>query len=231
MKRFKFIAAAVLGISMCVQANPSWANGVTASAEEIRAFIRHYEATSDYDRYYAGIRTSPPKRLTQMTVGEVMAWQASLKNVTSTAVGSYQIIKNTLRSLVRTHGIDRNARFDAAMQDRLADLLLLECREHFGSVNRYGNCIAGIWAAFPLLTGPKRGESQYEGYAGNKALTTPQNVIALLSNGRGEFTPLPAGGASVTAYRERIAQMQRELDAQRAAGQAVVFTTNTYENF
>lgn len=219
------------GLALLVgSAEMAFANRVTASPEQVRSFIRHHEATSDYDRYYAGIRTSPPRPLTQMTVGEVMAWQASLRGVRSTAVGAYQIIKGTLRDLVRDHNINRNALFDRTMQDRLADLLLADCEDRRGSITAYGNCIAQIWAAFPLLSGPNQGRSAYHGIAGNRALTTPQNVVALLGGDGGVLTPLPAGGASVLTYRERVARFQEELEAQRREAGAVVWNTNPYSN-
>lgn len=206
------------------------AKNVTASAEEVRSFIRHHEATSNYNIYYAGIPTSPPRPLVEMTVGEVMAWQASLRNVRSTAVGAYQIIKKTLRTLVRDHDIDRNALFDKSMQDHLADLLLAECEALRQRATAYGNCIARIWAAFPLLSGPKRGRSVYHGIAGNRALTTPQNVMAMLSGEGGTLTPLPEGGASVLTYRERVARFQEKLAARRREAGAVVWNNTPYSN-
>ena len=61
-------------------------------------------------------------QLTQMTVGEVMELGSSpsSENRWIWAAGRYQIIPDTLRGLVRNHGIDTNALFDEAMQDQLA---------------------------------------------------------------------------------------------------------------
>jgi hypothetical protein len=226
-----FLKYAALSAVLCtVSPAAVVANNVTASPEQVRSFIRHHEATGNYDRYYAGIPTSPPRPLTQMTVGEVMAWQDSLRNLRSTAVGAYQIIKNTLRMLVRDNGIDRNALFDQTMQDHLADLLLAECEPQRRNVTAYGNCIARIWAAFPLLSGPEQGKSVYHGIAGNRALTTPQNVVAMLGGDGGILTPLPEGGASVLTYRERVAHFREKLEAERREAGALVWNNTLYSN-
>ena len=62
------------------------------------------------------------KQLTQMTVGEVLdhGFSASREGRWVHAAGRYQIIPDTLRGLVRNHGIDTNALYDEAMQDQLA---------------------------------------------------------------------------------------------------------------
>ena len=150
-----------------------------ANDATILSFVRHYEARGDYDSYYEGISTAPPRPLTQMTVGEVMAWQASLTGVKSTAAGGYQIIKATLADLVKDHRIDRNARYDVAMQDRLGALLIADCQSR-NDARLFANCLAGIWAALPRVSGANRGRSRYHGIAGNRALTTPENVLAML---------------------------------------------------
>ncbi|WP_299749836.1 hypothetical protein [uncultured Tateyamaria sp.] len=220
----------ILSLAFVVIPDRAIAGPVTANSEQVRAFIRHYEATSDYDLYHPGMKRAPPRPLTQMTVGEVMAWQKSQGDVISTASGAYQIIQRTLRGLVNKHGIDRNALFDRQMQDHLADLLLLECKARRNNVVRYGNCIAYIWAALPLLSGPNTGKSAYDGIAGNRALTTTKNFMTLLQGNGGQLTQLVDGGAAVLSYRERVAQMQAEIDAERELGQAAVWNMRTYSN-
>lgn len=157
---------------------------------DLLTFIRMLEAPRGYDDYERRIPIPPPKPLTEMTVGAVMDWQAHVRRAgaPSTAAGGYQIISSTLARLVRMYGISRSARFDAALQDRLARLLIAECRpraitEH----SEYGTCLAGIWAALPLTSGKNRGRSAYHGVAGNRALTTPETVLALLA---GDAVPL-----------------------------------------
>ncbi|MFG5380032.1 hypothetical protein [Yoonia sp. R2-816] len=159
-----------------------------------------------------------------------MAWQRSQGKVISTASGAYQIIQKTLRGLVNKYGIDRHALFDRQMQDHLADLLLLECKARRNNVVQYGNCIAHIWAALPLLSGPDVGKSAYDGIAGNRALTTTKNFMAMLQGDGGQLTQLVDGGAAVLSYRARVAQMQAEIDAERELGQAAVWNMRPYSN-
>jgi hypothetical protein len=60
--------------------------------------------------------------LTKMTVGQVMAL-GSAKSNWIWAAGRYQIIPDTLKGLVRNHGINKEDLFDEEMQDNLALLL------------------------------------------------------------------------------------------------------------
>jgi hypothetical protein len=165
----------------------------TAKPEDMLRFIRHFEARGSYDRYYSGIKTPPPKPLTQLTVGEVITWQKSLRGTKSTASGAYQFIRPTLERLVRKYKISRTRAFDEALQDQLAQLLISECpdRDLPKDNLRFGNCLATIWAALPVLTGPKKGQSHYKGVAGNRALTSPENVMAMLSGGPVTYETTP----------------------------------------
>ena len=69
---------------------------------DLLTFIRHLEAGAEgYDAYERRISVAPPKRLTAMRVGEVLAWQRRVRNAgnPSTAAGGYQIIHKTLDRL------------------------------------------------------------------------------------------------------------------------------------
>ncbi|MCY4288617.1 MAG: hypothetical protein OXC63_08495 [Aestuariivita sp.] len=123
-----------------------------------------------------------------MAVGEVLAWQEQLRRqkTVSTAAGGYQIIYPTLSRLVRKYGIDPKRQFDAALQDHLARLLLAGCGprpspRHTKAHPRFGNCLASIWASLPRTAGPRQGYSAQHGIAGNKALTTPAVMLAVLA--------------------------------------------------
>ena len=179
------IAAGVLAVSQA-------AGGPDRTAP-ILALVRSVEAPRGYGDFERRIPLPPPRPLTLMTVGEVLGWQARVQRAgaPSTAAGGYQIIRATLARLVTRHGIDRDALFDAPMQDRLARHLLDECGHPGPAAGHpeYGNCLAGIWAGLPLTAGPQRGRSAYSGLAGNRALTTPAAVLAALS---GTFAPPPA---------------------------------------
>ena len=162
--------------------------GETAKAgttTDLLTFIRALEAPRGYTDYERRIRIPPPKPLTAMTVGEVLDWQVRVRRfgAPSTAAGGYQIIYPTLKRLVNKYGISRDRVFDARLQDHLARLLTGECGRRGPKRNhpRYGNCLAGIWAALPLTHGPNRGRSAYQGVAGNRALTHPDIVLDLLA--------------------------------------------------
>lgn len=150
-------------------------------------FIRMVEVSGHataYDTPYSKFPVRPPKNLTEMTLAEVLAFQKSPRHTKSTAMGAYQILHATLDSLIRNHRISRQAKFDTEMQDHLGKLLISGCEDarQRGHI-AFGNCLAGIWAALPLLSGPNRGESKYKGIAGNEARTTPEQFISILQGG------------------------------------------------
>jgi hypothetical protein len=180
-------------VALSTFATPSVGIAETAKPEDMLRFIRHFEARGSYDRYYSGIKVPPPKPLTQLTVGEVLAWRNSLRGTKSTASGAYQFIRPTLERLVRTYKIPKSKTFNAALQDQLAQLLISECpdRDLPKDNLRFGNCLATIWTALPVLSGPKKGQSHYKGIAGNRALTTPENVMAMLSGGQVTYEATP----------------------------------------
>ena len=155
---------------------------------DLLTFIRALEAPRGYDDYERRIPLAPPKPLTTMTLDEVLGWQVRVRRsgAPSTAAGGYQIIHPTLKRLVSVYGLSRDLRFDARLQDRLARLLIAECgnRPEAAAIRahaRFGNCLAGIWAALPLTQGPDKGLSAHHGVAGNRALTRPETVLALLA--------------------------------------------------
>ena len=189
---FRNMIFAALAISVASGISTS-ANAEVPHTDNMLRFIRHFEALGSYDRYYTGIKTPPPKPLTKLTVGEVIAWQKSLRGTKSTASGAYQFIRPTLERLVRTYEVPKDRLFDAKLQDQLAQFLISECpnRDLPKDNLRFGNCLATIWAALPVLSGPKRGQSHYKGIAGNRALTTPENVLAMLSGGDVNYEARP----------------------------------------
>ncbi|WP_419738627.1 hypothetical protein [Ruegeria sp.] len=191
---------------------------------DLLTFIRALEAPRGYNEYERRIRIAPPQPLTHMTVGDVLDWQVRLRRsgAVSTAAGGYQIIYPTLTHLVTTYGISRSAKFDAPLQDRLARLLIAECGEEGSPDNHphYGNCLAGIWAALPLTHGAGTGRSAYHGVAGNKALTTPETVLALLA---GKSVAIPKRGPRPPIDPDRaLARIGRSLNTQ-----ALAFGANT----
>ena len=182
---------------------------------DLLTFIRALEAPRGYTDYERRIRLPPPRHLTTMTVDEVLDWQVRVRRsgAPSTAAGGYQIIYPTLKRLVGKYGISRSQLFDTRLQDRLARLLITECgsRGPRETHPRYGNCLAGIWAALPLTQGRGKGRSAHQGVAGNRALTHPDIVLDLLA---GIPVRIPDHGSAtgpLVDSREALARIGRSL--------------------
>ena len=139
----------------------------------IRDIIARAEAGPDgYDAVQHGARRRPPKRPTAMTLDEIFAWIAATPGQPH-AIGRYQFIPDTLRMLVNRLGLDRRTRFTPGVQDRLADLLLLDAGlddMRRGNIPRrsFMHNLARIWAGLPTASG----RSHYHGHAGNRATMT-----------------------------------------------------------
>lgn len=93
-----------------------------------------YNVTLDHGRWLPGGKETV---LTDKTINEVLALQEFMlsnpenrakygdgKNRGSSAAGRYQIVSTTLRSLVRDMRLTGDEKFDEAMQDRMADVLV-----------------------------------------------------------------------------------------------------------
>ena len=142
----------------------------TGSVGQLKSLIAHAEAgRKGYDAIHVGARVKPGKRPTQMTIGQIKTW---IKNTPGQphAIGRYQIIPSTLRSLVARAKLSNNMKFTPQVQDRLADLLLADAGLadfQKGRISRvkFMNRLALIWAGLPQ----SNGRSAYHGYAGNRA--------------------------------------------------------------
>ncbi len=163
--------------------------------EPLRKLIRAKESRGDYNVVWGGIgaQHKPPRRLTTMTVQQVLDWQDSIDPLyNSEAAGAYQVMEDTLRGLVDSKQVSRKAVFNRTTQDKIADLLLKRRGlDSFlaGKISRekFANNLAKEWASFPVVSrvfNGKRmvnpGQSFYAGDGLNKALTTPSAVLAAL---------------------------------------------------
>ena len=125
------------------------------------------------------------KNLTDMTVGEVMSQQASGKLF---AAGRYQIIPTTMSYIVKEMGIDKEAKYDKSLQDKLGIGLIKHKRPYaWQYIQKQHNDESGAmlelareWASLP---DPATGESVYGN--GNKALHSVAEVKAALNGARG----------------------------------------------
>lgn len=136
----------------------------------LRSLIAVAEAgRMGYNAVQHGAKRRPPKLPTAMTVAEILAWIKATPNQPH-AIGRYQFIPATLKDLVRRTGISKNTRFSPDLQDRLANVLLMDAgllEFQLGQIERkkFMNNLARIWAGLPTSTG----KSAYDGYAGNRA--------------------------------------------------------------
>lgn len=167
--------------------------GGTANTASLRSLIGNLEAPQGYDQVWGGIRSSdqPPKRLTTMTVDEVLAWQDSIDSrYNSEAAGRYQVMEDTLRSLRNSGQVSGSQRFDRATQDRIADILmerrgLSSYRAGTLSETDFAQRLSQEWASLPAATRDARGrsatgQSYYAGDGLNKSSTKLDTVLAAI---------------------------------------------------
>jgi hypothetical protein len=125
------------------------------------------------------------KNLTDMTVGEVMSQQSSGKLF---AAGRYQIIPSTMKYIVKEMNIDKEAKYDKSLQDKLGVGLIKYKRPYaWQYIQKQHNDESGAmlelareWASLP---DPATGESVYGN--GNKALHSVAEVKQALNSARG----------------------------------------------
>jgi conjugal transfer mating pair stabilization protein TraG len=146
------------------------------------------ESNGNYNAHY-GNASNSSIRFTDMTVGQVLAWQDEFvrQGNPSSAVGKYQIIQPTLSGLVQKLGIDLNEKYDEGMQDRLAIALLerrgaLEYATNKLSRQQFAANLAMEWAALPKIIGSNPEQSYYAGDGLNKVQVSIAEVYRALDN-------------------------------------------------
>lgn len=152
---------------------PEMSAGLRQSTPQLialRRLIADAEAGPlDYDAVQYGARIKPSKPPTQMTLGEIYLWIDQTPGQPH-AIGRYQFIPSTLRSLAAQLYLPPSTRFTPEIQDQLADILfddagLSQFTNDELSQREFMNNLAKIWAGLPNSTG----RSHYHGYAGNEA--------------------------------------------------------------
>ncbi|MFW2588717.1 hypothetical protein [Sagittula sp. SSi028] len=146
---------------------------------QLRHLIAYAEAgMAGYDAVQLGARRLPPKLPTQMTVQEIFQWIYATPGQPH-AIGRYQFIPSTLRSLLSRAGVAPTELFSPQLQDHLANILLDDAG--YGALmagkisrERFMYNLAGIWAGLPLPSG----KSRYHNYAGNRATISWQTFDA-----------------------------------------------------
>lgn len=180
---------------------------VPPGAAKLLVFIYETETklspTDCYDVIFGHRENRLPKRLTTMTLGEVVDAQKGWGSKTwvkktwgyssaSSAAGAPQFMRATLVDLSQKLKLVGNQIFDGDFQDRLAfELLKRRGYNDFiaGRISRteFGKRLAMEWASFPVLADVQgahrkvvRGQTFYAGDGLNKSLVTPAKVEAML---------------------------------------------------
>jgi hypothetical protein len=136
-----------------------------------------------------GLKAILGKNAEETTIREILAAQA---NGQLFAVGTYQFIPSTLKSLVKQSQISLDSYFTKAIQDRLAILILENKRPQVGkflsgkntNINEAAQELAREFASIGLAypeAGRRVGESRYSGLAGNAASISPAQVKSALN--------------------------------------------------
>jgi len=156
-------------------------------AAPILDLIGSKESLGNYNAHY-GKPEQEDIRFTEMTVNEIIAWQNGFlgSGSPSSAVGKYQIIRDTLKSLRKPMKLKGTEVFNEQLQDEMAVTLMKRRgydRFKDGKITReqFANNLAKEWASFPVTTGDKKGLSFYDGDGLNKALISPEEVLNALS--------------------------------------------------
>jgi len=179
---------ALLGLALA-STLPAHAEGArtsfAANDVEFLNLMGDLEGPRGFDTVSGFAPVPPPGPLTGMTLAQVLAYQREIRalGTISSAVGRYQFIYPTLRDLVESRGISDGLVFDAEVQTYLARFLMHGCGfyTHETPLPALGDCLAGVWAALPVITGPRRGQSVYAQDGINRALVGPEVVIDVLS--------------------------------------------------
>ncbi|MGS4947437.1 hypothetical protein ACVDG3_18315 [Meridianimarinicoccus sp. RP-17] len=195
---------------------PALEDPVVANALDL---IGGLEAPQGFDQPSGFTRIAPPRPLTQMTVNDVLEWQAAnaAAGAESTAAGRFQIIRKTLQGLRDEMGLTGGEVFDEAMQRRMAVTLMQrrgldDWRAGKITDTQFANRLAQEWAALPMVDGPRAGRSYYSDGL-NASLTSPDAVLSVLRGGApparsgGGAAPdsFPAaGGRAITRYNEVV---------------------------
>lgn len=168
------------------QGAPLVGAGFGANDVDFLNMMGNVEGPDGFGDVFLSVPLLPPERLEEMTVGEVLAYQRQIRalGTASSAVGRYQFIHVTLQRLVVELGVSPDLVFDSEVQTFLARALMADCGfyEPTRASSVLADCLAGVWAALPVVTGPRRGLSAYAEDGFNRALVAPEAVLAVLDS-------------------------------------------------
>ena len=144
------------------------------------------ESGGNYNVLVGGKQTN----LTGMTIAEVQKLQSTMMKSghASTAVGKYQITKDTLAETVKKAGLDPSTtKFDQQTQDLLATQLIYQAGFGTKDPKTVMNNLAGRWAALPK---DMSGAGRHDGFNTNQANINPNELMAAIQSGPTDsYTP------------------------------------------
>lgn len=163
-------------------------NVATGVASALLEVIGDGESNGDYNKVFSGSKIPLPQEITTMSITTLLDWQnESVKaGSESSAAGKYQVIRKTLRTAVNSlEDLTTETIYNETTQDTIA-YFLLELRGlskyRSGQITKeeFANSIAREWAGLPLVTGPRKGQSYYEGVGSNKATISVSAVLSAI---------------------------------------------------
>lgn len=156
--------------------------------------VSEQESHGNYDAVIYHINGLPGVVLSELTIKQIYGLMADLlrgrygKRTPSTAIGRYQIIRNTMRNLVTILKLNvEKDKFTHELQDRMA-LELLKIRGYqrwylgkLGNID-FAHKLSCEWASLPDPY--NGGRSHYDGIAGNHAGMSLAYVYAALDKAK-----------------------------------------------
>lgn len=178
-------AFVILVVAMTLSFNGSGSINTAAYAPLLDTIAKG-ESGGNYNAHFGNAKNSSI-RFTDMTVAEVLQWQEEhvARGNVSSAVGKYQIIKPTLLELVGELDVDKDAKFDKTLQDKMA-IRLLERRgaEEYANDKltrkQFAANLAKEWAALPKIDGANPEESYYSADGINRSNITVDEIYSAL---------------------------------------------------
>ena len=153
--------------------------------------IAEAESNGNYNAYF-GNAQNDEVQFTGMKISEVLAWQDEFVagGSASSAVGRYQVLNTTLRSLVQQGVVQPEQYFNQQTQDRIA-VALLDRRGGEQYVNEelsaqeFAANLAKEWASLPKMVGNSPEQSYYQS-ALNSAHVSKNAVMQAVNAVRAE---------------------------------------------
>lgn len=162
---------------------------MTPAMVELLRLIRLHEGGKA--GYNADFRQDDKWTLTDKTFDQVRALGRSQVTTggrvggkePSSAIGGYQFITSTMDSLRSSLGLSGKEIMSPEFQDDLAVALMTRrgrAKYMAGQMTAEAFCneLAKEWASLPVVTGPKKGRSYYDGDGLNKSFHKPETILA-----------------------------------------------------